>query len=157
MSTLASRNSLQGSISLLIIISGAFLWSWMDQCIFGPTLFSLVDLQGAGYLVLVLMLFSILGLFAARVLSKQQIAAFEAQAEASSAKAVTSVIPVPFIGAFVLVGAAGAVLCFLAYGAQQAYTGLSLAGVSLMGFSMGALILVWGTPVVSRGVEFNTH
>lgn len=174
----ATNQRLQGRASLLFILSGAFLWSWMDQCMFGPTLFSLVDLDGANYLVIAVLLGSLLGLAVAYLVARQQLqphapgsgvsddpvspvpapAAGDATSSAAgpaTSSAVSPVhhlaVPLPMAAAFALVGAVGCGLCLAAFNAESGQGALPLAGVVLAGFSMGALIVTWGAPLAALG------
>lgn len=153
MSAQAVKHSVGGRTSLLFVLSGAFLWSWTDQCAFGSSIFSLVDANDATYLVAVSLVASVVGLIVARFLAKSSVFGAMRGGLGEAASAVAPVLSLPCAAIAAAVGVGDGVLCRVSLFQANPHALLALCGVALIGFSMGMLLVAWGAPLVVHGVE----
>jgi DNA-binding CsgD family transcriptional regulator len=151
---------LAGSASWLAIVGAMFFWSWLDQCMFGPALFSPVDRRLADISLVVMGLASVAGMgLAAWVAHWSKVASGDPAAEASGAGGSSGNDPEPsglWCPRFAVGSACMGVLSCVVCGTSLNADGMGISyvlGIALAGLSMGALQVVWGIVALAQGVE----
>lgn len=151
---------LAGSASWLAIAGAMFFWSWLDQCMFGPALFSPVDRRLADISLVVMGLASIAGMgLAVWVARRNKVASGGSAAGADDVEGSSGDGCGPsglWCPRFAVGSACMGVFSCVVCGASLNADGMGMPyvlGIALAGLSMGSLQVVWGVVALAQGVE----
>lgn len=151
---------LVGSASWLAIVGAMFFWSWLDQCMFGPALFSPVDRSLTDISLAVMGLASIAGMgLAAWVAHRNKVVSGGPAAEADGTGGSSGIGPGPsslwcprFAVGSACVGFLSCIVCGTSLNIDGMWM-LYILSIALAGLSMGSLQVVWGVVALAQGVE----
>lgn len=132
-----TEGKLAGSASVPAIVGASFLWTWLDQCMFGPTLGGFANPAYTRAFMVLVVLASVVGLAVSCFVLRRELSATVWHRLPAAVSAI--------------LGTVGCAICGLAE--LSCLLSAFIVGCVVVGFSMGLLMVLWGVVAIAQGME----